>query len=312
MVEWRRGVYYCSRVIPMSNLNFQNFKFSIIMPAYNEAGAIKDVLEKLKAYLNEKKYQTEIIVVNDGSTDKTDKILKVLKDIKLISHPYNKGYGASLKTGAKNAQYDWLLFYDSDGQHQPKYIEELIKYRDEYDMIVGARIGYQGPLIRRPGKRILRWLANYLAEQKIPDLNSGFRLIKKDLFLKFSHILPNGFSLSTTITLAFFKEGLNVKYAPITINKREGKSSLKIQDGFKTIILIFSAIILFSPLRIFLPVSVLIFGLALLSFVLDIFLFSRGQLNIGDITILLFIFSLFFFLFGLLADQISAIRREGR
>lgn len=294
----------------MLNLNFQDFKFSIIIPAYNEEVAIKSVLQELKDYLNEKKYQNEIIVVDDGSTDQTNEILKNFEGIKFISHPYNKGYGASLKTGIKNAEYDWLLWYDADGQHQPKYIEELIKYRNEYDMIIGARVGYQGPFFRQPGKKLLRCLAEYLVQQKIPDLNSGFRLVKKDLFLKFAHILPNGFSASTTITLAFFKEGLNVKYIPIAVKKRKGKSSVKIQDGLKTIMLILRIITLFSPLRIFLPVSVLIFGFAIFALSLDIFLFSQGRLNIGDTTILLFISSLFFFFFGLLADQIAAVRRE--
>lgn len=294
----------------MSNLDYQNLRLSIIIPAYNEEEAISHVLKELKNYLKETKYQNEIIVVNDGSTDKTDKILKNIKNIKLINHPYNKGYGASIKTGVKNAQYDWVLFFDSDQQHRPEYIEDLLKYINQYDMVIGARTGYQGPLSRQPGKKLLNWVANYLVQQKIPDLNSGFRLIKKDLFLKFSHILPNGFSLSTTITLAFLKEALNVKYIPIEINKRVGKSSVKIHDGFNTIMLILRTIILFSPLRVFLPVSGLIFGLALLSLTLDII--HTSSFNIGDTTILLFIFSLFFFFFGLLADQISAIRREKR
>lgn len=295
----------------MLNPDSQNFKFSVIIPAYNEAEAIKGVLQELKTYLNEKKYQAEIIVVDDGSTDQTNKILKDFQDIKFISHPYNKGYGASLKTGIKNAEYDWILWYDADGQHKPEYIEELIKYRNEYDMVIGARLGYQGPFFRQPGKKLLHYLAEYLVQQKIPDLNSGLRLVKKDLFLKFSHILPNGFSASTTITLAFFKEGFNVKYVPIAIKKRKGESSVKIRDGLKTVMFILRIIILFSPLRIFLPVSILTFGLAIFSLILDIFPYSQGQLNIGDTTILLFVSSLLFFFFGLLADQISAIRREG-
>ena len=285
--------------------------FSIIMPVYNEEKAIKDVLEKLKTYLEGKEYQTEIIVVNDGSTDQTKKILKEIKGIKLINHPYNKGYGAAIKTGVKNAKYDWILWYDSDGQHQSKYIEKLIKYRKEYDMIVGARQGYQGPIIRQPGKKLIKHLAQYIIKHKIPDLNSGFRLIKKSKFEKFVHLFPNGFSISTTITLAFFKQGFNVKYIPITIKKRRGKSYVALSDGFKSIMLIFRMIILFSPLRVFLPVSGSIFALGLLSLSLDIFLFSKqGRPNIGDTTMLFFVFSLFFFFFGLIADQISAIRRE--
>lgn len=285
-------------------------KFSIIIPAYNEEKSIAQVITGLKNFLSKEEYDYEIIVVDDGSTDQTNKILKDIKDIKLISHPYNKGYGAAIKTGVKNAQYDWLLFYDSDGQHQPKYIEKLIKYTKRYDMIIGARVGYQGPLNRQPGKKLLNWVANYLVQQKIPDLNSGFRLVKKDAFLRFSHILPNGFSLSTTITLAFFKEALNVKYISIKINKREGKSSVTVKDGFETLMLILRTITLFSPLRVFLPVSGLILGLAFLSLVLDII--HTYSFNIGDTTILLFISSLFFFFFGLLADQISATRREKR
>lgn len=288
-----------------------NMKFSIIIPVYNEEKAVKDVLEELKTYLNEKKYQIEIIVVNDGSTDQTNEILKSINNIKLINHPYNKGYGAAIKTGVKRARYDWILCYDSDGQHQPEYIEKLIKYMKEYDMVIGARQDYQGPIMRQPGKRLLRHLAQYLIQHKIPDLNSGFRLIKKSVFNKFTHLFPNGFSISTTITLAFFKQGFNVKYTPITIRKREGKSYVTIQDGFKTIMLILRIIILFSPLRVFLPVSCSILGLSFISLGLDIFLFSQqGKPNIGDTAILLFVSSLFFFFFGLLTDQISAIRRE--
>ena len=286
-------------------------KFSIVIPTYNEEKAIKKVVADLKNYLTDKQYQTEIIIVNDGSIDQTKKILKKAENIKIIHHPYNKGYGASIKSGVKNAQYDWVLLYDGDGQHQPQYIEKLIKHNKNYDMIIGARIGYQGPIIRQPGKKLLHWVANYLVQQKIPDLNSGFRLIKKDLFLKFLHILPNGFSLSTTITLAFFKEDLNVKYIPIRINKRQGKSSVKMKDGLEALMLIFRTIILFSPLRIFLPASFLAFFLSILNFTLDLLFYSK-ELNISDTTLLLFVSSLIFFFFGLLADQISAIRREGK
>jgi len=285
-------------------------KFSIIIPIYNEEKAIKEVLIELNNYLQNKNFQTEIIVVNDGSTDQTKKILNGIDNIKLINHPYNKGYGASLKTGVKSAQYDWILLYDADGQHCPEYIEELIKYSNDYDMIVGARQGYQGPLIRQPGKKLLIWTANYLVQKKIPDLNSGLRLIRKNLFLKYAHIFPNGFSLTTTITLAFFKEGLNIKYVPIEIKKRNGKSTIRPIHGLEALMIIFRTITLFSPLRIFLPVSFFFFTLSL---VISIFQsISIKELNISDTTIILSIFSLFLFFFGLLADQISAIRREGK
>jgi len=293
----------------MSNINSKKFKFSIIIPAYNEKKAIDGVLQELKKYLKEKSYQTEIIVVNDGSTDQTNKILERINEIELINHPYNKGYGAAIKTGVEKAKYNWIIWYDSDGQHKPEYIEELIKNRKGYDMIIGARQGYKGPAMRQPGKKFLQKLAQYLIQNKIPDLNSGFRLIKKSKFKKFTHLFPNGFSISTTITLAFFKQGFNIKYIPITIKKRLGKSSVKANDGFKAIMLILRMIILFSPLRIFLPLSSLLLGASILSFVLDILFFYKG-LNVANTTILLFVSSLFFFFFGLLTDQISAIRRE--
>jgi len=289
-------------------------RFSIIIPAYNEEEAIAQVITGLKNFLSKEKYDYEIIVINDGSTDQTPQLLERIKGIKVISHPYNKGNGAALKTGIKNALYDYVLFFDADGQHKPEYIKEFLKYSNEYDAITGARTkGYKGPFIRQPGKKILHFLANYLSDQKIPDLNCGMRLIKKDILCRFMHIFPNSFSMYTTMSLIFPKEGLNVKYIPIEINKRIGKSTVRTKDAFKMFLLILRTIILFSPLRIFLPVSTSVFGLATLSLMLDIFLsFSRGRLNIGDITILLFISSLIFFFFGLLADQISAIRREKR
>lgn len=284
-------------------------KFSIIIPVYNEEEAIGNTLKELKDYLRNKKYQAEIIVVNDGSIDQTEKILQEIEDIKIINQSNNRGYGASIKNGIKHAKFDWILLYDGDEQHKPEYIGKLIKYTKNYDMIIGARIGYQGPLIRQPGKKLLHWTANYLAQQKIPDLNSGFRLIKKDLFLRFLHILPNGFSLSTTITLAFLKENLNVKYTPIRINKRQGKSTVKIKDGLSALMLIIRTVILFSPLRIFLPISFFFLVLSFIVFLIDSFLYSK-QPDISETTVLLFISSLLFFFFGLLADQISAIRRE--
>lgn len=285
-------------------------KFSIVVPVYNEEEVIGNALKELKDYLSNKKYLTEIIAVNDGSKDQTKKIIEKIEGVKLINHPYNKGYGASIKSGVKNARYDWVLLYDGDGQHQPEYIEKSVQHSNDYDMIVGARTGYQGPLFRQPGKKLLTLIANYLVRQKIPDLNSGFRLIKKDLFLKFLHILPNGFSLSTTITLAFFKEGLNIKYIPIRINKRKGQSTVGIKDGFEALLTVFRTITLFSPLRIFLPISFSFFCLSLLvSIVQSVYL---KEFNISDTTILLFVLSLFLFFFGLLADQISAIRREIR
>lgn len=281
-------------------------KISVIIPVYNEESAIGETIENLKNYLKSFNVVYEIIAVNDGSTDKSGEVLKNIEDIKLIEHPYNKGYGAAIKTGVKNAQYDWVLFFDSDGQHQPQYIGDLLSHKDKYDLIIGIRTkGTQITLSREPGKKILNWIANYLVEQKIPDLTSGFRLVKKENFLHFIHILPNSFSISATSTLAFLKEGYNVKYVPIIGKKRIGKSSLKLRDGFKVLILILRIMMLFSPLRIFLPISIFLLVFALASLAYDI-----SQVNLTETTALLFLASFLIFFFGFLADQISNIRRE--
>jgi len=289
--------------------NKTNLEFSIVIPAYNEEEAVFEVIGKLKEYLKEKKYLAEIIVVNDGSTDKTGQILDQIPEIKVIHHPYNKGYGAALKTGTQQAQTDWVLFYDSDGQHQPEFIERLLPYRKNYEMIVGERTTYRGPFWRKPGKKILKWLAEYLVQHKIPDLNSGLRLIKKDFFKRTAHLLPNSFSLSTTITLVFLKQGYNVKYVPIEDKPRLGRSKVKVRDGFNLMLLILKTIILFSPLRIFLPVSfALLFGAGV---VIIYDLLHQGFKNPHDLTILLLTFSgLIIFFFGLIADQIATLRRE--
>lgn len=284
-------------------------KFSVIVPAYNEENAIKETVEGLKKFLAGN-YQTsdyEIIVVNDGSTDKTGEILREIEDINLIDRKNNKGYGASIKDGVKISKHDWILLFDADGQHSPRYIPTLIKKAlfDGSDMVIGQRIGYQGPSIRQPGKKILKWIAQYLAEQKIPDINSGFRLVKKEYFNQFAHLFPNGFSISTTSTMAFLNAGLNINYVSIEINKRIGKSTVMPRHAVSTALLIFRIIMLFNPLKIFFPISFLT-GLLTIAFLIwDIITF-----DISGTTIILFITTIMVFCFGLLADQISSIRRD--
>ena len=285
----------------------ENIKFSIILPAYNEEKVIAEVLTNLKDYLKQNfTNRYEIIVVNDGSADKTKEILTSIEGIKLINHPYNKGYGASVKTGVAASQYDWILTFDSDGQHRIEDIKRLIDASDGFDMVVGARQGYQGPAIRQPGKKILKLVAEYLVEKKIPDLNSGLRLIKKEHFIRYRHLLPNAFSWTTTITLALFKEGLNVNYVQIEIKKRQGgKSMVKLSDIKKVLMLIVRITTLFSPLRVFLPTSLLLFVFGILVSIPELI-----QGNISDSLMLFLMSALIIFFFGLIADQVSAIRRE--
>lgn len=290
----------------------KNIKISVVVPVYNEGSTIEESLNNLINCLSHLKTDKriedyEIIVVNDASIDKTAEILKKIDGIKKITHFYNKGYGASLKSGVRTSQYDYLLFYDADGQHNPKYIEEMIRFLPENDMVVGSRTGHKGPVIRRPGKKILTWVANYLVDQKIPDINSGFRLIKKELFLKNINILPNSFSASTTITLALFKDGYNVKYIPIINNiRRQGKSSVKPKHAAATILLILRVIMLFNPLKIFMPLAFLLMGFAIILILSD--MFFQGHISVS--TGIIFLTAMIIFVIGLLADQIAAIRRE--
>lgn len=283
-------------------------KFSVIVPAYNEEGGIKDAIGGLKNFLaeNYKNSDYEIIIVNDGSTDGTGEILRKMDGINLIDRKNNKGYGASVKDGVKAAKHDWIILFDADGQHDPKYLPALIKKAEEEntDMVIGKRTGYQGPSIRQPGKKILKWVAEYLTEQKIPDINSGFRIIKKEYFSQFAHLYPNGFSISTTSTMAFLSAGLNISYMPIEVNKRIGKSTVKAHHAVATMLLIFRIIMLFNPLKIFFPISFFTGLLAVIFLIWDIILF-----NISGTTIILFLTTIMVFCFGLIADQISSLRR---
>lgn len=286
----------------------QKTNLSIIIPVYNEEGVINKTIEDLKKELVKLDLDYEIIVVNDASTDKTKEILEKIEGIKLINHPYNKGYGASLKTGIEKAKFENLLFFDADGQHKAEYIPEMIKYIDEFDLISGARQRYKGPIIRQPGKKLLNMLANYLSQQKIPDLNCGLRIVKKDKISKFLHLLCDGLSFSTTTLLLFATEGHTIKYVPIIINKRVGgKSTVRPRHAIDTLIFILRTILLSSPLRIFLPVSIILFIATLISAIYDIFF---RPLDLTDQTIILFVSFLFIFFFGLLADQMVAIRKE--
>jgi len=285
-----------------------NQSLSIIIPAFNESAGIVDSLKELFLYLKNNNCDAEVIVVNDGSTDNTLEVLKPLSGlVKIVSHPYNKGYGASVMTGIAKAKHDWVLMYDADGQHEPKYIEKLLKQTEQCDLIIGSRFtGHQGPKWRQPGKKILHFVAEYLVKHEIPDINSGMRLVRRDLMMKYFHIFPQGFSLSTTSTLAFLKDGLNVCFEPIEIRPRtKGKSTLKVHDGFNTLMLIVRLVMIFSPLRVILPATLVIFLLGLASLVYDF-----TQTNIGDTTVLLLVVSLILFFFGLIADQVAAIRRQ--
>ena len=278
---------------------------SIIIPAFNVEGSIGAPLDGLRDW----RARAEIIVVDDGSSDRTGEIAQ-RAGVRVIRHMHNKGYGAALKTGIRAASGDIIVMMDADSEHNAAQISRLLDNFDDNDMVVGARgKGSHAPVIRRPGKWLLSKVANYLAQTSIPDLNSGFRAFRKDVTKLFLHILPNGFSFTTTLTLALFKEGYNIAYVPITTSPRVGTSTVNpVRDGVNTLMLIIRIIALFDPLRVFVPTSAVLFLIGILYWVLDIVL--RQRLNIPSGAIVLMLASVIIFMFGILADQVSAIRRE--
>ncbi|MCX6175432.1 MAG: glycosyltransferase family 2 protein [Ignavibacteriales bacterium] len=284
---------------------------TVIIPVYNEETAIEKTLMELTIY--SEKNNWEVLVVNDGSTDNTKNILNSIYSIKVIYHPYNKGYGAALKAGIKNATTDLICFYDADGQHNPNDVEQLILNLDNYDMLVGERQkDSHKEWVRRPGKWLLSKVANFLTGRKIPDLNSGLRLVKRNVILKLLHLFPDGFSFSTTSTIAFLNLGLNVGYYPIKTNKRIGKSSVRqLKHGSNVLLLILRLIILFNPLKVFVPISFLIFMLGIIYEVMQgIVMIESGHERLIPGAFFLMITGILIFFFGLVVDQVSEMRKH--
>jgi len=277
---------------------------TIIIPAYNEAQAIGPVLENLKVTCPD--IIEEIIVVDDGSNDETAQIVEDI-GVRVLRHSRNKGYGASLKTGIRAAHTDYVLTMDSDGQHKAEDIARLWERAGQSDMVVGQRTSLiHSQLWRMPGKWLLSFMANYLSRQRIPDLNSGFRLIRREVVLKYMHLCPPGFSFSTTITMAFFNCGYEVAYVPIDVKKRVGKSTVSVKTGLDTIILILRIATLFDPLRIFIPISLFTASVGIL-WGIPYTLLGNG-ISIGSM--LAIVTALLMFSLGLICDQISQLRLE--
>ena len=274
---------------------------SVVLPAKNEAQNIAVVLRRLKHLLPD----AEIIVVNDGSTDNTAK-LAAKGGAKVISHPYSQGNGASIKTGARNAGGEILVFMDADGQHDPEDIPALLAKLDAgYDMAVGARHARtHASWLRRFANGFYNKLASLMTGYRIEDLTSGFRAVKADKFRRFLYLLPNGFSYPTTSTMAFFRSGFPVAYVPIHAGKREGRSHIKLlRDGIRFFVIIMKIGALFSPMRLFLPLSFLVFMTGA-SYYAYTFMTSGRFTNMSAV---LFLASLFIFLIGILSEQVSSL-----
>lgn len=279
-------------------------RVSIVIPAYNEEKAIKDFLNQLINNIA-KKSSFEIIVVDDGSTDKT-KLISESYPINVISHQTNRGYGAALKSGISYANGENILICDSDGQHSVEDINKIIN-QTNYDMVIGERnsTSYQQKN-RIVGKTVIRLIANFLVGQKIPDLNSGLRMFKKNVIENYLHLLPDSFSASSTMTLLFIKRKYSIKWIEITTQKRVGESSVRqVKHGLYTILLITRIIMLFNPLKIFFPISLIFF---LFGFTWGLYFLSNDGLSIFSAVYL--ILSVQIILFGLIADQIAMARLE--
>ncbi|HVC37301.1 MAG TPA: glycosyltransferase family 2 protein [Gammaproteobacteria bacterium] len=272
---------------------------SIILPAKNEASALPELLSRLR-----KRYpQTELIVVDDGSTDSTADIAKA-HGARVVRHPYPIGNGAAIKSGARAATGDILVFMDGDGQHDVDDIRVLLdKLQTGFDMVVGARnSASQATLGRNVANRLYNRLASWVVGHPIPDLTSGLRAVRADYFREFLHLLPNGFSYPTTITMAFFRAGYAVAYVPITASKRIGKSHINpLRDGVRFLLIIFKVGTLYSPLKIFFPISMGFFVLGLIRY-LYTFL-TAHQFTI--MSALMFITAILVFLIGLVSEQIT-------
>jgi len=275
---------------------------TIIIPSFNEEKGIKSVLESMKKFSS----KFEIIVVDDGSKDATSRIVNKFPGVKLIRHDVNKGYGASIKTGVRQASSNIIIITDADATYPSQRIPDLLKkYREgNIDMVVGARTGenVKIPLIRKPAKWFIKKLADYLSGENIIDINSGLRLIRKDLISKFNRILPEGFSFTMTITLALLTNGYRVEYIPIDYHKREGKSKLRpLRDTYGFLKLIVRTVLYFQPLKVFMPLSFLFF---IVGFILLLYRIFIAEAFVTTIT-LLFMAAFQLFIVGLLADLID-------
>src|SRR6266850_7019901 len=278
---------------------------SVVIPAFNEAESIGEVVRYLAATAPWR----EILVVDDGSSDDTG-TRAAAAGARVLRHPYNKGNGAAVKTGIREATGAYILIADGDGQHRPADAARLVSHLGSYDLVVGARSrDTQASVSRRAGNATLNAIASFLTEQRIPDLTSGFRAARREPLLEFLHLLPNGFSTPTTTTLAFIKAGYSVRFEPVEARQRQGTSKIRLgADGVSFLLILLKVITIYSPLRIFLPISGAAFLIGAAYAVWTIV----TQSHVTNSSVLLILLSVVIFLVGLVSEQISSLRFEGR
>lgn len=281
-------------------------RVSVVLPARNESTPIGNVVMQIRAQLPE----VEVIVVDDGSTDATGEAA-TKSGARVIRQPYSKGNGAAIKTGARAASGEVIVFMDADGQHDPADIPALLARLDEgYDMVVGARqAGSQASLGRGLANRFYNRLASYMTGHKVEDLTSGFRAVRAEKFREFLYLLPNGFSYPTTSTMAFFRAGYSVAYEPIHAARRIGKSHIRpLHDGLRFLLIIFKIGTLYSPLKLFAPAAALMFLLGSLWYLHTFIHFGRFT----NMSALLYTGSVVVFMMGLISEQITALMYKER
>lgn len=278
---------------------------SVLVPAFNEAQAVARVVDALRRH----GAWGEILVIDDGSTDGTgDEAARA--GARVVRHPYNKGNGAAVKSGLRAAVGKFILIVDADGQHQPEDALRLVNQLDRYELVVGAReASSQASWTRRLGNAMLNRIASYLTGHEIPDLTSGFRAAHRDCMLEFAHLFPNGFSTPTTSTMAFVRAGYSVRFEPVVAQQRQGTSKIRLgSDGARFALILLKVITIFSPLRLFVPLSVAMFGSGALYAAWTIV----TQSHVTNSSVLLILASLIILLMGLVSEQIAAMRAEGR
>lgn len=281
---------------------------SIIIPAYNEEGGIGAQIEHVRRVMDASGIPWELVVVDDGSTDGTAREVEK-HDVRLIRQPRNRGYGAALKAGIAAAQNELVAIIDADGTYPSEALIPMYEKAREYDMVVGARVAenVQIPLVRRPAKWVLARLASHLAEQPIPDLNSGLRIMRKAIVEKFQHLLPSGFSFTTTITMSMLCSDHSVYYHPIEYFKRVGSSKIRPKHAYQFLLLILRIAVYFNPLRVFLPLGAVFFAGGLAKFIYDVTLW-----NLSESAVMGLLAGVMIWCFGLLADQNSRLVLRGK
>lgn len=280
---------------------------SVVIPAYNEGAHVASQVRDVERVLKTTGWTYEIIVVDDGSNDDTA-VQADTTGARVLRRIRNRGYGAGLKLGIRHAQYGYILITDADGTYPVEAIPAMLASAERHAMVVGARTGttVHIPLIRRPAKAFIRWLASYLSGQHIPDINSGLRLMRKDLVERYEHLLPDGFSFTTTITLASICNGYAVQYQSIDYHARLGESKIRARHAYDFTLLVLRVIVYFNPLKIFLPLGAFLASIGLGKLVYDIW-----KDNLSETTLLGLLGAMLVWSVGMLADQNArtAVRR---